>query len=210
MTADNQPSVKPRLLDLFCKAGGATKGYQLAGFYVVGVDWEPQPNYCGDEFHQADALTYDLAGFDAIHASPPCQAWSRATAWSGDRATHPKLIAPIRRRLLASGLPYVIENVQDARFDLRSPIILCGSQFAVPVRSHRYFEIMPTPFALMPPCHHRPGDATRDHGAKQTEAAFRDAIGCGWMTVHEARQAIPPAYTEWIGRQLVAMLERAA
>jgi hypothetical protein len=88
--------------------------------------------------------------------------------------------------------------------------MLCGSQFGLAVRSHRYFEVSPPVFDLMPPCHHRRGDASRDHGAKQTEAAFRDALGCDWMTVHEARQAIPPAYTEWIGARLLDAIGAAA
>ena len=204
--------MKPRLLDLFCGAGGAAMGYHRAGFDVVGVDNNPQPNY-PFELIQTDAFDFlDCWGFgyDAIHASPPCQAWSRATAWIGDRASHPKLIDPVRRVLQEIGLPYVIENVQEARHDLEHPIRLCGSQFGLPVQSHRYFEIVPAPFALMPPCHHQTSDASRDHGAKQTEARFRDALGCEWMTVHEARQAIPPAYTEWIGARLLEHLEAAA
>jgi DNA (cytosine-5)-methyltransferase 1 len=191
---------RPLLLDLFCGAGGAAVGYQRAGFDIVGVDIRPQPRY-PFEFVQADAMSFPLDGFAAVHASPPCQAWSAVTAWRGDRSKHPKLIAATRARL--TGHLYVIENVQDARHDLRDPIRLCGSQFGLPVRSHRYFEINPVPFTLMPPCHHQPGDASRDHGAKQTESAFRRAIGCEWMTVREARQAIRPAYTEWVGHQLL-------
>ena len=183
-------------------------GYHRAGFDVVGVDIVPQPRY-PFEFHQGDAMTFPLDGFDVIHASPPCQAWSRATAWIGDRSKHPKLILDIRRRLVLADVPYVIENVQEARHELIRPLRLCGTQFGVPTRSHRWFEVYPPPFALMPPCHHRRGDASRDHGAKQTESAFRSAIGCDWMTVHEARQAIPPAYTAWIGRQLLEALGRA-
>lgn len=205
---------RPRLLDLFCGAGGAAVGYHRAGFDVVGVDIRAQPNY-PSEVVQDDALDYMhwlIAGsggpywirdFDAIHASPPCQAWSRATAWGGDRSKHPKLIAPVRDLLLQTGLPYVIENVQEARGDLRDPLRLCGSQFGLQVRSHRYFEIHPPVFTLMPPCHHQRTDASRDHGARQTESAFRDAMNCEWMTVHEAREAIPPAYTELIGHQLL-------
>src|SRR3989304_4238301 len=106
---------KPKLLDLFCGAGGATKGYQRAGFYVVGVDNKPQPHYCGDEFHQADALTYPLAGFDAYHASPPCQAYSRLRhlPWLKNK-NYPALIEKTRSILEASGKPWIIENVADA------------------------------------------------------------------------------------------------
>ena len=200
--------MKPMLLDLFCGAGGAAMGYHRAGFDVVGVDIAPQPNY-PFEFHQADALEWDDWDFAAVHASPPCQAWSRATAWSGDRSSHPKLILPVRALLFETGLPYVIENVQEARHDLIDPIRLCGSQFGIPVQSHRYFEIQPAIFQMMAPCYHRPSDASRDHGAKQTESAFRAALGCEWMTVHEAREAIPPAYTEFIGEQLLAHIRPA-
>lgn len=196
--------MKPRLLDLFCKAGGAAVGYSRAGFEVIGVDHEPQPNY-PFEFHLADALTFPLEGYDAIHASPPCQAYSRATAWSGDRSSHPDLIEVVQDRLRATGTPYVIENVQEARHLLDNPIKLCGTGFGLPFQSHRYFEVRPWGGALVHPCHHRPWmDRSRDHGAKQSESAFRDALGCPWMTCHEAREAIPPAYTEWLGRELLS------
>lgn len=203
--------MRPRLLDLFCGAGGAAMGYHRAGFDVVGVDIRPQPNY-PFEFIQADALEYVDSldpgpiqyRFSAIHASPPCQAWSRATAWTGDRSAHPKLIAPTRELLQRTRLPYVIENVQEARHELVNPLRLCGTQFGLGLQSHRYFEIWPElPFSLMSPCSHAASDASRDHGAKQTEAEFRDRLGCEWMTVLEAREAIPPAYTEWIGNQLL-------
>src|SRR5579859_2276963 len=104
--------MKPRLLDLFCGAGGSAKGYQRAGFYVVGVDIKPQPHYCGDEFHRGDAMTWPLEGFDVIHASPPCQAYSVMTKRTkGAQATHPDLIAPMRRRLQRANQRWVIENV---------------------------------------------------------------------------------------------------
>jgi len=194
-----------RLLDLFCGAGGAAKGYADAGFEVVGVDIKSQPNY-PYEFHQADVFDLSILwmqGFDAIHASPPCQAYSRATAWTGDRSSHPDLIAPVQALLYVVGLPYVIENVQDARRLLREPVMLCGSMFGVPVQSHRFFEVSPPYFPLVPPCQHRATDASRDHGSKQTESEFRDAMGCGWMNAHEAREAIPPAYTKFLGTQLL-------
>ena len=111
--------MKPVLFDLFCCAGGATKGYQQAGFYVVGVDIEPQPDYCGDEFIQADALTVDLTRADAIHASPPCQGYSTQTA---DRSKHRRLIPEVRDLLEAAGVPFVIENVEGARRELRNPV----------------------------------------------------------------------------------------
>ncbi len=102
---------RPRLLDLFCGAGGCSVGYHHAGFDVVGVDVNPQKNY-PFEFHQADAMAYPLGGFDVIHASPPCQAFTKARKLQGN--THPDLIGPIRERLIAAGVPWVIENVPGA------------------------------------------------------------------------------------------------
>ncbi len=197
----------PRLLDLFCGAGGCSVGYHRAGFDVVGVDNRPMPRY-PFEFVQGDALEYVQQHgreFDVIHASPPCQAYSRATAWRGDRGNHPDLIAETRR-LLASSV-YVIENVQEARHLLRFPILLCGSIFGLPVRRHRYFEAPDVPLSLVPSCQHRRGDYSHDHGGKQTERTYTDAMGCPWMTVEEGRQAIPPAYCEFIGKQLLRVLE---
>jgi site-specific DNA-cytosine methylase len=138
--------VKPRLLDLFCGAGGAAMGYSRAGFEVVGVDIEPQPNY-PFEFVQGDALEVLWghgywgvpADFDAIHASPPCQHYANVTRWRGDQADHPDLIAPVRDLLEQTGLPYVIENVRTA--ELRSCFLLCGSHFLLPIRRHRYFVV---------------------------------------------------------------------
>jgi len=194
-----------RLLDAYCGAGGAAMGYHRAGFDVVGVDIAPQPHY-PFEFHQGDAIEYIREHgheFDVVHASPPCQAYSRATAWRGSRADHPDLIAATRRALLATGRPYVIENVQEARALLRRPIMLCGTHFGLRIRRHRYFEVSVLGVVLTPTCQHRPTDYAHDHGGKQTEAQYRDAMDCQWMTVQEAREAIPPAYTEWLGRRIV-------
>lgn len=204
-----------RLLDLFCGAGGAARGYQQAGFHVTGVDIKPQPRYAGDHFCQADimdvgldVLLRELGPFDAIHASPPCQWASRATAWRGERSRHPNLIPPTRAMLLAAGLPYVIENVQEARGHLANPLLLCGSMFGIAVERHRYFEAS---WEMFQPASCAHVDLLAfDHGGTATESEYRAAMGCDWMTVHEARQAIPPAYTEWIGRQLMAHLERVA
>lgn len=201
---------KPLLLDTFSGAGGCTKGYQQAGFYVVGVDNRPQKRYCGDEFIQADALEFIAEHgheFDVVHASPPCQAYSRATAWRGSRASHPDLIEDTRQALIEAGKPYIIENVQDARALLRLPFMLCGTHFGLTIRRHRYFESPVLGMILTPTCQHRPTDYAHDHGGKQTETQYRDAMQCEWMTVHEARQAIPPAYTEWIGQRLMGMLQ---
>ncbi len=209
-----------RLVDLCCKAGGMTKGYQAAGFYVVGVDIEPQPNYCGDEFVQADALTFDLAGFDAAHAAPPCQGYSSKTM---DKSRHPRLIAPIRERLWTSGLPYVIENVDGAKGELINPVRLCGSSFGLRVRRHRWFE---SNWGLVgKPCDHAWQNADKrfrlyDHGrwfdsgivhvfgtggGKGAEH-WAEAMGIDWMTRDELAEAIPPAYAEYVGTQLMAHL----
>lgn len=198
---------KPVLLDAFCGAGGATKGYQRAGFYVVGVDLAPQPNYCGDEFIQADALDVlrsDASRFDAIHASPPCQHYANVTRWRGRPSHHPDLIGPTRQGLMAAGVPWVIENVRTR--ELNADLMLCGSMFELPVRRHRYFQFWHPPALLLPSCRHRTGDYAFDHGGKQPESVYRDAMDCAWMTVRESREAVPPAYTEWIGKQLLSAL----
>jgi len=199
------PGKGMRLLDTFCGAGGAAVGYHRAGFEVVGIDVQPQPHY-PFEFHQAEAIEYIREHgreFDVIHASPPCQAYSRATAWRGSRDDHPDLIAATREALLGTGRPYIIENVQEARALLRQPIMLCGTQFGLPIRRHRYFEVPLLGVVLTLTCRHRDTDYAHDHGGKQTEARYRDAMGCQWMTVQEAREAIPPAYTEWLGRRIL-------
>src|SRR5262245_55206129 len=169
--------------------GGCSVGYHRAGFDVVGVDHAPQPRY-PFRFVLADALEY-LAGhgreFDAVHASPPCQAYSRATACRGDRSAHPDLIDRVRALLVASGRPSAIENVQEARHLLRSRLMLCGTAFGRRVRRQRWFELSVPVGELVRPCQHRRSDCCFDHGAKQTEAAYRGAMGCEWMTVHEAR-----------------------
>lgn len=199
--------MKPRLLDLFCGAGGLTRGYQRAGFYVVGVDINPQPNYCGDEFIQADALEvleYHPDNYGAIHASPPCPAYANVTRWRGSQDNHPKLIEPVREYLAASTRPWVMENVRTK--ELRDPFVLCGSMFGLPVRRHRYFETSWPMFELVPACQHA-GLLPFEHKA---ERAYADAMGCTWMNKTEARQAVPPAYAEWIGTRLMALLKAAA
>lgn len=218
------------LLDLFCGAGGCTRGYQLAGFQVTGVDHAPQPRYCGDNFVQADALEYLAAHgreYDAIHASPPCQGYSvlRHLPWLKDR-TYPMLIDPTRDALRATGRPWVIENVERAPLD---GIMLCGLHFDLRVYRHRLFES--SVLLLAPSVHPRhpevlfPGRAkSRDgvlrpkvglnyraagaclsiagHSSGATVAKMSVAMGINWMRRCDLTQAIPPAYTEYIGRQL--------
>jgi DNA (cytosine-5)-methyltransferase 1 len=210
-----------RLLDLFCGAGGAGTGYHRAGFEVVGVDLRPQPRY-PFEFHQADALAFPLDGFDAIHASPPCQGYSTQTA---DRSRHPRLIGSVRDRICRAGAPYVIENVEGARRELVDPVKLCGSLFGLDLRRHRYFE---TSFPVdAPACRHgwqtprfrsldvnmirsgRLASVVGVHGhinyAGEAELRRR-AMGIDWMTNEELVEAIPPSYSEFIGRALLGAL----
>lgn len=207
---------RPRLLDLFCGAGGAAVGYARAGFEVVGVDNRPQPNY-PFEFHLADAMAYPLDGFDVIHASPPCQRYSRATIYHpGRQNAHPDLVDPCRARLEAGGRPWIIENVVEA--PLRNPIKLCGTMFDLRVYRHRNFEAWPPIY--WPPMHYRHperpaavGRRVPSHGYMTVAGHFvnipaaRLAMGIDWpMTRHELAQAIPPAYTEWLGARLLAVV----
>jgi hypothetical protein len=194
---------KPRLLDLFCGAGGAAMGYVFAGFEVTGVDVVDQPHY-PFEFWQGDALAI-LAGiehlpFEAIHASPPCQHYANVTAWRGDQQRHEDLVGPVRELLRLTGLPWVLENVPEAPTE---GMTLCGSQFGLKVRRHRRFETSWDAHCWLPPCtDHRDRLAFEHKG----ERAYADAMKCFWMNRDEARQAIPPAYTEFIGRQLMDVI----
>lgn len=193
----------PRLLDLFCGAGGAGMGYHLAGFEVTGVDIEPQDHY-PFEFHQADAMTFPLDGYDAIHASPPCQHYAPVTRWRGRAEDHPDLLLPTIERLKAHGVPWVVENVPFA--PIAPDFVLCGSLFDIPVRRHRWFLAEWAKFELIPSCRH----ANLLPFMHKGERAYADAMGCQWMTNREAREAIPPAYTDWIGRRLIDQMEEAA
>jgi DNA (cytosine-5)-methyltransferase 1 len=173
-------------------------GYHRAGFELVGVDIKPQPNY-PFEFHQADAMTWPLDGYDAIHAGPPCQHYARVTRWRGRADNHPDLLGPTLDRLKAQSTPWIVENVPEA---IPHPdLILCGSSFGLRVRRHRHFLTSWPSFGLMPPCSH--GDLLPF--MHKGERAYADALGCHWMTNREARAAIPPAYTEWIGSQLLTL-----
>jgi DNA (cytosine-5)-methyltransferase 1 len=213
--------VKPRLLELFCGAGGAAMGYHRAGFDVVGVDHVDQPNY-PFEFFCDDALEWaehrvTTASFDAIHASPPCQAFT-AYKRRGDGVGegYPDLIEETRRLLRQTGLPYIIENVYGA--PLENPIQLCGTGFGLDVQRHRLFE---TNFPLMGvPCSHgrnaaRFQQATNRANKRRTVevgvwriplSEQQRAMGIDWMALEELTQAIPPAYTEHIGGFLMGHL----
>jgi DNA (cytosine-5)-methyltransferase 1 len=228
--------MKPRLLDLFCGEGGAAAGYQAAGFYVVGVDIDEQSNYCGDAFIQSDALTA-LWGvvnghrfYDAVHASPPCQAHTTmSNRWrgaGGKADQHVDLLAATRRLLQESGLPWVLENVPGARSRMCSPLTLTGGQFGLRVHRPRLFEsnvlIPALPSAPVPvesvgvygKAHDgrllwRRADGSEQRAARSLEEA-REAMGMPWASWRGCAEAIPPAYTEYIGTQLLAHLEAAA
>jgi DNA (cytosine-5)-methyltransferase 1 len=201
-----------KAIDLYCKAGGATRGLQLAGFHVTGVDIEPQKNYCGDAFIQDDALSIDLSSFDFVWASPPCQRYSVSTG-SQFKQNHPDLIEPTRERILQSGKPYVMENVEGARFKLIDPVKLCGTMFGLKVFRHRYFESNALPFLLLPPCKHdfyavMPTGSPRRKvwtgteyvivRTEPTTAEIRTAMEIDWMIKTELDEAIPPAYSKFL------------
>jgi DNA (cytosine-5)-methyltransferase 1 len=200
-----------RVMDLFCGAGGASRGLADAGFDVTGVDINPQPNY-PYEFIQADAMTVDLRGFDFIWASPPCQAYIRGGLVAKD-GRHPDLLPPVRERLKTTTVPWIIENVPGA--PMRPDVVLCGSMFNLEVRRHRWFEISPQRLILVPPCDHsRPitGVYGHAHGAGGAFAGmppsdletWSRAMGINWMTTKELSLSIPPAYSKFLASQLVS------
>ena len=210
-----------KLLDLFCGAGGAAMGYHRAGFEVVGIDISPQPRY-PFTFVQADAMTFPLDGFDAIHASPVCYAWSKMRdCRPGSKNDQPDLITPLRPRLEAAGVPWVMENVPGA--PLRAPVQICGSGLGLRLQRHRWFE---SGMALwgVPCCHgENPWNPAYGHstGRKRRRVPVigewrvpkhlqDEAMGIDWMTLEELTEAIPPAYTEHIGRQLLDHLASVA
>jgi DNA (cytosine-5)-methyltransferase 1 len=237
---------RPRLLDAYSCAGGAGMGYHLAGFDVTGIDKEAQPNY-PFMFIRGDALEAladrgFLGQFDAVHASPPCQAFTAMGTMPNARE-HPDLLTPTRALLEQAGLPYVIENVPGSPIDVRPPdlfgysgaIMLCGSMFGLrtdefELRRHRWFDAS-VPL-VQPPCRHSHrrvvgfyGDharirarveGSRDRGSdilgEQKMALVKALMGIDWMAWTEANQAIPPAYTAFLGAALLEHLaaERAA
>jgi DNA (cytosine-5)-methyltransferase 1 len=218
--------MKARLLDRFCGAGGAAAGYARAGFVVVGVDIAPQPHY-PFEFVQGDALDEDfiatLGPFDAQHASPPCQDHTRG----GSHPVHGTgwMLAATRARLEASGTAWVIENVPGA--PMRADYKLCGCMFGLALPGvgqlvrERWFETSWHGFEMRPPCQHSgPAISVVGHGTTSyareklgrnpTAAEYRQLMGIDWTSRDELSHAIPPAYTEHIGRQLLTVLEAAA
>jgi DNA (cytosine-5)-methyltransferase 1 len=215
-----------RLLDLFCGAGGAARGYQLAGFHVTGVDTKPQPRYIGDVFHQGDALDFIREHgheFDCIHASPPCQKYSVANNIH-KRSDHPDLLGPTRDALNATGLPWVIENVPGA--PMQNYVVVCGLSLGCNVKRHRWFESNVLLFGTT--CGDHSGDwllvfghtvlprvktVGRANGGGPTirrkhvgTDRGREAMGIDWMNRDELSEAIPPAYTHFIGDQLIRVV----
>lgn len=212
---------RPRLLDLFCGAGGAGAGYDRAGFEVTGVDINPQPYY-PFAFELGDALDYLAAHgleYDAIHASPPCQLFSRKRA-SWGRAnvrtiTYPDLVEPTRELLDEIGRPYIIENVPGA--PLAGGMLLCGTMFGLAIKKHRVFEASFGLPALAPAgCNHAAVYSPWT-GAGRTADKHRAAMGAPWIPdgggasrlegrTGDLYNAIPPAYTEWLGGRLMEVI----
>lgn len=216
---------QPKLLDLFCGAGGAGAGYARCGFEVIGVDLKPQPRY-PFAFVQGDALAYLAehgSEFDAIHASPPCQRFSAMTKrWRGKSTAHLDLIGPVRTILERLGKPFIIENVEGARDMLRNPVTLCGSMFDLDcppgyyLRRHRLFECHGFHVGDLPHCEHA-GQAISicGHGGGRSKRDGLSFLKCAdwgkvmeidWMTQAELAQAIPPAYTHWLGQEMLAAI----
>lgn len=231
--------MRPKLLDLFCCAGGSSVGYHRAGFDVFGVDIDFYEHF-PYEMAVSDAVVFmerfldgraqwglRLSDFAAIHASPPCQAFSNATARNQSedhRLKHLDLITPTRPLLEQSGLPFVIENVPAARSHLVDPVQLCGSSFGLDIRRHRLFETNWDFVGLA--CDHAwqtPRFRNRDNRSRTGlqsvvtvaghlnypgEKELREkAMGINWMSTHELAEALPPAYTEYVGKQLLGVIE---
>lgn len=204
---------RPLLLDLFCGAGGAAVGYYRAGFDILGVDINPQPNY-PFPFIQADAIIPVQAPFVAVHASPPYQGYSVGSRrWPGmeDRL---RLLEPVRSLLQSYRLPYIIENVPGA--PLLNPVVLEAHLFGLPMVRRRHFEVnwdLPQP--IIPKRSGRVKGGTwvtvAGHGGNGSNrySAWCEAMGIDWMTKAELKEAIPPAYTEYIGRELLKVLTAA-
>lgn len=200
----------PRVLDLYCCQGGASQGYIDAGFAVVGVDLYPQPRYPWP-FDQADAIEYVLeygAEFELIHASPPCQLYSKTHRIN--RSEFPDLIGPTRDALDKVGVPYVIENVVDAASELLEPVELCGSMFGIETYRHRLFE---TTWKMEAPPHPEHIARTTKMGRAPVDGQYmhivgnfsgtdraRSIMGMPWANRDGLREAIPPVYSEYVGR----------
>jgi len=212
--------VMAKLLDLFCGAGGAGMGYARAGFDVYGVDIEAQPNY-PFKFCQHDAITFPLDGFDVIHASPPCRDYTSAAAHLKDAGTA-HLLPDTIARLKGNGALWVVENIDSHAVDMGGwHFTLCGSSFGLRIRRHRRFGS--NVLMLSPPCMHKeqgqslgvygrggnPDKLRPGKGIRARLSSYAELMGMEWAAPSEIAQAIPPAYTEWIGTQLMRELGRA-
>ncbi len=216
---------KPRLLDLFCGAGGAAMGYARAGFQIMGVDIAPQPHY-PFKFYQADVSDLMLdtwaINFDVIHASPVCYTWSKMRdCRPGSKDEQPDLITPTREQLQEIGLPYVIENVPGA--PMPGAVQICGTGLDTGVQRHRWFESNVPLWGVA--CNHARNPWNPEYGHATGRKRRRvpvigewripkhlqdEAMGIDWMTLKELQEAIPPAFTEFIGAQLLEHLKAAA
>ena len=244
--------MKPKLLDLFCGAGGAAMGYHGAGFIPYGVDNKPQPHYpfpfllmdaleAMERLLRGEGLTFSngetlyLEDFDAYHASPPCQGYIALKR--GEPHNHLLLIDSVRVKFASTDSPYVIENVPHAKDYLVNPIKLCGTMFGLPLWKHRYFEVSPTFYPLLNTCNHKLGKLQTEYGLidipvyashggdsingirpsrqgirwrpQQSKEIQLAAMGIDWgmlprRSIHEA---IPPAYTEYIGKYLIEAIK---
>lgn len=205
------------LLDLYCCQGGASAGYAQAGFDVIGVDIDPQPNY-PFRFIRGDAIDFLLhfgGDFAVRVASPPCQRYSKAQKIQ--QREHPDLIGPTRDALVAVGGPYVIENVEEARPELIDPIMLCGASFGLHTYRHRLFEsnvdlVVPEhPEHLWPLTKmgrpRQPGSFYHAVGNFSGVEYARQDMGVPWMNRDGIRECIPPCYTEYLGAQLMEVVK---
>lgn len=215
------PDGRPVLVDVFCCQGGATRGYQLAGFHVIGVDLDAQPRYIGDEFWQADAIAWLEAHTDWIrehvafvHASPPCQLYSRTHKIQSRE--HPDLIGPTRDALNRIGVPWVIENVEEAASELFDPVMLCGASFGLQTYRHRLFET--GGWTLEPPVHQphtrpitkmgrprKPGEMAHYVGNFSGVQEARDDMQMPWASRDGLRECIPPAYARYVAEQFAGL-----
>jgi DNA (cytosine-5)-methyltransferase 1 len=227
--------MKIRMLDLFCGAGGSAVGYHRAftaaglDVDITGVDVAPQPHY-PFAMRVADAMTFPLRGYDFIHASPPCQEHTTGSAPAKAKGKVYEtgwMLGAMRQRLYRLSVPWILENVNNA--PMRHPVMLCGSMFGLRVIRHRLFD---SSHLLYPPsgCHHtkdmvgvygnhvyaigtysdkwKPRKSGRRRPAEYPLSVANAAMGIDWMNWTEIRQAIPPAYTEWLGAQIAQVLMR--
>lgn len=207
---------RPKILVTYCCQGGDSWGWHLAGFDVTGVDLSPQPRY-PFTFTQGDAVEYIRSHgreYDAVVGSPPCQAYTLCQRIQG--RDHPQLIGSTREAMEQTGRPWIIENVEEARGELRSPVMLCGASFGLHTYRHRLFE---SSVQLTAPLHQEhvqrtvkmgrplvPGDWYHAVGNFSNVPYVKADMGVPWMSRDGIRECIPPAYTEFLGRQLIGQI----